>query len=288
MKILHWSILMVMLSMLLACTGNQAPVIDGWKQNATAAGDYRVQPGDSLYSVAWGFGVDYHDLARYNLLSEPYAIHPGQILHMSPPATLPIQEPEAVKKTAPIAVTPAIVASSATTTIPKQKSAPASVARTQPKSKAAIPPPAPATKPPTLVEQKAAPTITSPTNKAAAGKWLWPTKGRVVRGYSAAAGGNHGLDISGKLNQPVLASSSGKVVYAGSGMPGYGNLIIIKHNENELSAYAFNKSLAVKEGDNVKAGQCIAYMGKNDAGQTLLHFEIRRDGKPVDPMNYLR
>lgn len=119
------------------------------------------------------------------------------------------------------------------------------------------------------------------------GKWQWPTKGKVVRKF-APASGSKGIDISGTFAQPIIATAAGKVVYTGASLPGYGNLVIVKHNDNILSAYAFNKSIAVKEGQAVQAGQTIAQMGKNDAGKALLHFEIRKDGKPVNPMQYLQ
>ena len=243
-----------------------------------------MQPDDSLYSIAWAFGLDYHDLARYNHLSEPYALHAGQVLYMYPlvaaataPAQLKVTEPT---PPAAVSIVPATRMTTANSSTPSRQT---DSSQLRPKT---VSQPA-KTAPPAVVETKpvfAAVTVPHPAGE----KWQWPTKGRVVRGYSEAAGGNHGLDIAGKLNQPVVAAAAGKVVYAGSGMPGYGNLIIIKHNENDLSAYAFNKTLAVKEGDNVKAGQLIANMGKNDSGKTLLHFEIRRDGKPVDPKSYLK
>jgi lipoprotein NlpD len=117
--------------------------------------------------------------------------------------------------------------------------------------------------------------------------WFWPAQGKVVKGFSLASGGNRGIEIVGRVGEPVFASAGGKVVYSGSGLRGYGNLIIIKHNDSYLSAYAHNKRLLVKEGMQVKAGQIIALMGNNDAGQVLLHFEIRRNGKPINPMLFL-
>jgi lipoprotein NlpD len=117
--------------------------------------------------------------------------------------------------------------------------------------------------------------------------WQWPTQGRVVDGFSLARAGNKGVNIAGKLGQPVRASASGRVVYSGDGVRGYGNLIIIKHNDNFLSAYAFNERLLVSVGMSVRAGQVIATMGRDDDKKVLLHFEIRRDGRPVDPLRFL-
>ena len=118
-------------------------------------------------------------------------------------------------------------------------------------------------------------------------KWNWPTKGKVIRTYSSRLGGNKGIDIAGKIGQPVLAASSGKVVYSGNGLAGYGNLIIVKHSEQFLSAYAHNKRLFVKEGGEVKLGDKIAELGKSGTTEPKLHFEIRYKGKPVDPLKYL-
>ena len=115
--------------------------------------------------------------------------------------------------------------------------------------------------------------------------WTWPAKGQLIEPYSRR--GNKGLDIAGDLGQPVYAARGGRVVYSGSGLIGYGKLIIIKHNKSHLSAYAYNDRLLVKEGDNVTGGQRIAHMGRNNAKQVALHFEIRRNGKPVDPLRYL-
>jgi murein DD-endopeptidase MepM/ murein hydrolase activator NlpD len=136
---------------------------------------------------------------------------------------------------------------------------------------------------PTLVSNAIAPAASlSPTPT----HLKWPTTGKITKGFSQAAGGNKGIDISGTLGQPIMAIDTGKVVYAGASLPGYGNLIIIKHNENQLSAYAFNQVIIVKEGQVVKAGQSIAKMGINDSGKPTLHFEIREAGKPVNPMLY--
>jgi len=118
-------------------------------------------------------------------------------------------------------------------------------------------------------------------------KWHWPTQGKIVSTYSKSAAGRKGLDIVGKSGQSIVAAASGKVVYSGNGLPRYGNLMIIKHNEVYLSAYAHNKTLLFKEGDYVKAGQKIATMGNTGTQSTQLHFEIRRNGKPVDPMRFL-
>jgi lipoprotein NlpD len=119
------------------------------------------------------------------------------------------------------------------------------------------------------------------------GNWVWPTRGRLLRGFQPDAAGRKGIDIGGDSNQPVNAAANGKVVYAGSGLVGYGRLIIVKHNENLLSAYGHNNQLLVAEGEYVKAGQKIATMGSSGTDHTGLYFEIRKNGKPVDPLQYL-
>ncbi len=273
MKIFQTMVALLCL-MLVACSNNraEAPVVEGWQGHDSAEiSDYRVQPGDTIYSVAWGFGMDYHDIARYNHLSEPYHLTPGQTLRMSgasaqsyaaPATPIPVASPVPIMASGPVSsavITTTQTSSVTSTTNQVNKSVPTAAATT---------------------------TVVTATKTTEAG-WQWPTQGSVIHGYSATPGGNRGIDIAGKLNQPVVASAGGKVVYAGSGMAGYGNLIIIKHNDTDLSAYAYNKKLYVKEGDKVAAGQRIAAMGKSDAGQVSLHFEIRRNGKPIDPMTCL-
>ncbi|MFO1389162.1 peptidoglycan DD-metalloendopeptidase family protein [Cellvibrio sp.] len=117
--------------------------------------------------------------------------------------------------------------------------------------------------------------------------WQWPSSGKLLAQFQGETGQNKGIDLGGKLGEPVLAAASGRVVYAGSGLSGYGNLLIIKHNETFLSAYAHNEEISVKEGDFVKAGQKVADMGSSGTDRVKLHFEIRSDGSPVDPLRYL-
>ena len=164
---------------------------------------------------------------------------------------------------------------------PQVASAPSPVA-------SAVPPPAPAPKaePPMVARVEPKPAPAPPPEGDEKVDWVWPAKGKVVTGFSEAAS-LKGIDIAGSSGQPVTASAGGKVVYAGTGLRGYGKLIIIKHNGTYLSAYAHNKEILVKEGQQVAKGQKIAEMGSTDADQVKLHFEIRRQGKPVDPMRYL-
>jgi lipoprotein NlpD len=242
---------LILFLLLTACTSKTvyAPVVEGWKQTAGQKGGYAVQKGDSVYSIAWDYGMDYRDIVKANHLHSPYMIQVGQKLKM---VSSHSNTANSIK-------------------IPKSKTVKsASTKNSAPHSPATL-------------------TSNTPTtgNTANSGNWIWPTQGKLIRNYSAGSNGNRGIDIAGKFAQPVLATSSGKVVYSGGGLRGYGQLIIIKHNDSYLSAYAFNKTLLVKEGMTVKSGQKIAEMGKDDSGHTLLHFEIRRDGKPVNPMLYL-
>lgn len=225
---------------------------------------YKVHKGDTLYSVAWSVSMDFRDLARINHLQAPYTLHPGQRLRMygRTPHTY-------------AAVNNNVTRRSATRTAWFGR--PTNRFNNSPTQKRAHYVPAEKTSTTTAVTASITP-IKS---------WNWPTKGKVVRGYSPSVTGNKGLDITGNYGQAVVAVAPGKVVYRGSGMRGYGNLIIIKHNDNYLSAYGHNKQLLVSEGAVVKGGQKIAEMGKADTGQVLLHFEIRYHGKPVNPLNYL-
>lgn len=226
---------------------------------------YTVRRGDTLYSVAWQHGLTVPALARLNSLESPWTIYPGQALRVqgSPGAIAPAREHPVPRQGAPTAKAPAKKPP------PKQQSP----------AVRPVPPPAPG---PASVAKK-------PSGKAVSfdGKWAWPTRGRVIRGFRANATGKKGIDISGHLSQPVKAAAGGRVVYSGSGLVGYGRLIIIKHNENLLSAYGHNSKLLVEEGDHVQRGDQIAKMGNSGTDRTALYFEIRKNGKPVNPMQYL-
>ncbi len=137
----------------------------------------------------------------------------------------------------------------------------------------------------TIARGAAAPVKTAPTSIAT---WQWPAVGKVIQKYSSVLGGNAGINIAGRLGSPVRAALSGEVVYSGDGVRGYGNLIIIKHSRHYLSAYAYNQRLLVNLGQKVHTGQPIGTMGSDAAGQVMLHFEIRYDGRPVDPLRFLR
>lgn len=199
---------------------------------------YVVAPGDTLYSIAWRYGLDYHDVAAWNGIGTDYLIKPGETLRLSAPERY-------IARRAPA---PHVPASAAAIT------------------------PAPS------------PDYTPPSGPL---RWAWPTQGAVVRLFHAGDPLSKGVDISGTQGQPVVAAAPGKVVYTGSAIIGYGKLIIIKNSDAFLSAYADNDSMLVHEGDMVQSGERIATMGLNRDGHPLLHFEIRYDGKPVNPLSYL-
>lgn len=206
---------------------------------------HRVQPGETLYSISWRYGLDYREVAGWNRLNSPYIIHDGQLLRIMPPVDseqeTPVQPPS--PQPAPV------ITESATPTSPPPR---------------------------------------SPTAIASAPiQWQWPTHGNVKQMFSETDISRKGIDIGGSLGQPVAAAAPGRVVYAGSGLLNYGKLIILKHDDNFLSAYAYNRALLVHEGDSVAAGQHIADMGSKTKGDPLLHFEIRYDGRPINPLKYL-
>lgn len=242
-------------------------VIDRNQRPPVESGSYLVQRGDTLSKIAIRFGWDWRALARHNGIAAPYVIHPGQRIHFGQAVTRP-EPPRAPKEAPPPSSQPTVVARPVPSPPP---------ITTGP---AVTPPPAP--KPPAAMP---APQI-QPVQRSASG-WAWPAQGAVIGRFSSNGSLNKGIDIAGELGQPVLAASDGTVVYAGSGLRGYGELVIIKHSETYVSAYGHNRRLLVREGQQVKAGQTIAEMGSTGTDRVKLHFEIRRQGKPVDPQQYL-
>jgi len=245
------------------------------KRQLNSDGSYYVRSGDTLYAIAFSYGLDPMDVAQQNGITSPYTIYPGQKLMLQVPGAGPgeRQASSGVQITAvktPGQVTTKTIESPTSSTVTK---------------------PAPAK--PTTNEAaenttKASTQVAPPVSNTADPKsWEWPTSGRVVRGFVAGDPARNGLDIAGKEGQEIVASSSGQVVYSGNGLIGYGELIIIKHSEKMLSAYAHNRVRLVKEGDQVWAGQKIAEMGRNSSDEQILHFEIRTLGKPVNPLTYL-
>ncbi|MEO8342315.1 MAG: peptidoglycan DD-metalloendopeptidase family protein, partial [Gallionella sp.] len=230
----------------------------------------------TLYSIAFNYGFDYHELAELNGIRDPHLISIGQEIHLFPG-----------KKTA----TPAVVEAKPIETLVKEQpklvkypyseAAMAQIDKVQEQGVAVY-----LSKPETKPDPNTASNDSAEVGEEPALEWSLPAQGKLIGQFSESAN-RKGVDIAGKLGQPVMASAAGKVVYSGSGLRGYGKLIIIKHNKTYLSAYAHNDKVLVKEGQSVARGQKIAEMGNTDASQVALHFEVRRFGKPVDPAKYL-
>ena len=305
-------------------TTHVAPVVDMTSANVAAVkrnvqavpgkirdwrpATHEVQKGDTLYSIALEYGLDYRDLVSWNNLTDANRILIGQSVRLTAPDSgsatesnkvqaVALKSPSIVTKSlvestrivAPLAIKLPYSASALT-----QLSSITNKSAEQPvvlKSADLIAPvsvnPAPE---PVVTAEKVVPAVVSEAPAKDAGDaaldWSWPTNGRVIAEFSEAKA-SKGIDISGSRGQPVLAAAAGKVVYSGSGLRGYGKLVIIKHSAMYLSAYAHNQQVLVKEGQTISRGQKIAEMGDSDAEQVELHFEIRQMGKPVDPLKYL-
>ena len=279
----YWLLLALLSAMVLSGCANKnrpAPVEDrspnaarapakmvASADNAGKPGYYSVKSGDTLIRIGMDNGQSWRDIARWNNIENPNLIETGQVLRVTPP-----EETGVVVR--PVSSTNVVTSPAPANTA----SAPAPASNT-----ASVRPPASAANPPNA---------STPANNLANSdsaedtvSFQWPTRGNVLAGFDEVK--NKGIDIAGKAGDPVLAAADGKVVYAGSGLRGYGNLVILKHNNTYLTAYAHNQSLLVKEDQAIKRGQKIAEMGNSDADQVKLHFEIRRQGKPVDPAKYL-
>lgn len=243
----------ISLALLLAACGpsRYEPMSNVYRpETPVTQGFYTVQRGDTLYSIAFRHNWDHHELASANGIKPPYHIYPGQIIYLNKKP--PVSRPQPTARTAPTLSRPA-------TSYKK---------------------PANNTKP---IQEK----VANQRDKRVDMFWQWPTSGPVIESYSVSGAVNKGIDLAGRKGEPVLAAADGKVVYSGTGLVGYGNLVIIKHNETYLSAYGHNSKLQVKEGQWIKAGQKIAEIGSTGTNRDKLHFEIRRDGKPVNPLQYL-
>ena len=252
-------------------------------------GTYLVQRGDTVYSIAFRNQVDWRQLASWNRIIAPYTIHPGTQLRLTPPpswrpeetepavvAAAPVFQPvEDVPATAPATATTAPVVTATSPEVPE-----AVVPKPEvPAAPAAVPAPE-TTSPGVLVD-------TGPTRRVDGIAWSWPADGKVLDGFHADDPTRQGLDIDGRAGVPVRAAADGVVVYSGNGLVGYGELIIVKHSDVYLSAYGHNRKRFVNEGERVRAGQQIAELGSSGASRTALHFEIRKQGKPVDPVAFL-
>jgi lipoprotein NlpD len=216
-------------------------------ENAGKPGYYTVKPGDTLIRIGLDTGQNWRDIGRWSNLENPNLIEVGQVLRVAPPETVAVARPVTSGTVTPVS-----------------------------------PAPAPAASAPAAASSAPKPAASGSDEDVA---WIWPAQGAVLAGFDEAK--NKGMDIAGKAGDAVMASADGRVVYAGAGLRGYGNLIILKHNNTFLTAYAHNQTLLVKEDQSVRKGQKIAEMGNSDADRVKLHFEIRRQGKPVDPAKYL-
>lgn len=273
----------------------EEPIIKPYREGDWRPEFHVVKKGDTLYSIALDYGQDYRELAAWNNLADPALIRLDQRLRLFPPDSVgELALPQAVPL--PVEIPPAPVAVPVKTE-PKARKLPYSE-QALAQLKAATPKPAsaPATAPfpPPTAAPPAKPAVKAPATPAPkeAGSadvrlvWEWPTQGKVIYGFGEGTN-QKGVGIEGRSGQAVLASAPGKVVYSGRGLRGYGKLIIIKHNTSYLSVYAHNSQILVKEGQSVAKGQKIAEMGNSDSDRVALHFEIRRLGKPIDPLQYL-
>ncbi len=230
------------------------PLAGATHDNAGQPGTYTVKPGDTLIRIGLDTGQSWKDIARWNQIDNPNLIEVGQVLRVAAPVVATAAQPNAGVVTRPVA--PVTVA-------PVVAGAPAA---------AEAPPPA-------------APAATGAATAEDGTSFIWPSSGALLAGFDEAR--NKGLDIGGKSGDSIVAAADGRVVYAGAGLRGYGNLVILKHSNTFLTAYAHNRALLVKEDQTVRRGQKIAEMGNTDSDRVKLHFEIRRQGKPVDPARYL-
>lgn len=273
--------------------------LPGAASPASSKDYYTVKKGDTLYSIALDHGHDYRDLVAWNRIENPGRILVGQQLRVTPPSDeTPAETPVAV--TAPIGAITAVEVrpldeqrppSANSDTLKREPKAgkepysDAALAQAQRSGDAATK--GDAVAPPVVAVAAPRPEPAPEQKPAIAGElpWGWPAAGKLVGNF--VEGSSKGIDITGKAGDPVMAAAAGKVVYSGVGLRGYGKLVIVKHDAGYLSAYAHNQSILVKEGQTVGLGQKIAEMGSSDADQVKLHFEIRREGKPVDPLKYL-
>jgi lipoprotein NlpD len=250
---------------------------------------YQVRRGDTLFYIAWVTGNDFRDLAARNHIDAPYGLKLGQVLNVNNDSAnqsaggevianqpqsqphQPVVSPGAIQSTTVVATQPTTTYSETSGNENAGKMLPSSGVTT-----ASVPHTAPG---------NTVPTATS--NAAPITAWKWPTDGKIIDNFSSSDGGNKGIDIAGSRGQPIVATASGRVVYAGNALRGYGNLIIIKHNDDYLSAYAHNDTMLVREQQEVQAGQQIATMGSTGTSSVRLHFEIRYKGKSVNPLRFL-
>ena len=302
------ALLTVYFGLLSACStaSRRAPIIDRAPLSTTASrplasaaddakedvrGSYTVKKGDTLLRIAFDHGQNYRDMVTWNSLANPNDIKVDQVLRVAPPdhvagiQTAPVSMPEI----RPSAQAPQLQSAprKSAPRVDKRAYADVTLAELKKDDNAKAERDEPKIDKPVVVANAPAISAGSIVRGDDDDKlsWMWPSDGRIVANFDE--GKNKGIDIAGKPGQQVIAAGAGKVMYAGSGIRGYGNLVIVKHSNSLLSAYAHNRSIVVKEGQNVHKGQMIAEMGDSDADSVKLHFEIRQQGKPVDPSRFL-
>jgi len=251
MKTARLVILVTTLTVLTACSsgGGFVSVDQKFGKGKTASGIHLVREGDTLYSIAWRYGLDYRELANANSISPPHTIYPGQRIDID--------------------YTAAEAARAPTVTVRNPSISPKPVTQ------------------PVQVKSGNSHNSPKPVPTGPVSSWQWPSDGKIIGQFSTRKPVNKGIDLAGSLGESVLAAAAGTVVYAGTGLRGYGNLVIIRHNEKFLSAYAHASRITVSEGQEVKAGGKIAEKGSTGTDRVKLHFEIRENGKPVNPLKYL-
>jgi lipoprotein NlpD len=244
--------IVAVIMLLAGCGSYSAPIpVINKSPDRTIPEAYQVIQGDSIYNISWAFGVDYLDIAEWSELKPPYSLQPGQVVYLKKPE----------------------VKSTGLASASNQAQQPVVVKKLPDKQPVRVAATAPASSP-------------KVTFSASPEKWNWPAEGKLVGRFSPGNGSN-GIQIEGISGSPVKATAAGEVVYVGEGLRGYGKLIIVKHSEQYLSAYAHNREIMVEESQAIQSGQQIATMGSSGTESTMLHFEIRKDGKPMDPMKFL-
>ncbi|WP_096281481.1 peptidoglycan DD-metalloendopeptidase family protein [Marinobacter sp. LV10R510-11A] len=230
-------------------------------------GRHVVRQGETLYGIAWNYGRDYRELGSANGIDPPWTIQAGQVLRLDLRGT--------------------VKSGGNGRTMAKAPKPASNTSARAPRTKSSAQTPTNTRKPAVTRKPDTSAPLASRSQTVASIPWRWPHSGTVIAGYSASGKVNKGVDIAGKAGDAVRAAADGSVVYAGNGLLGYGNLIIVNHNEHYLSAYAHNRKIRVSEGERVKAGQVIAELGSSGSERPKLHFEIRKNGNPVDPTYYL-
>ncbi len=249
---------------------------------------HEVLLGDTLFSIAWRYGVDFRELAEINDIENDFRIYPGQKLRFAA-QQIPLKsqdfDPNKLQRAVRLALgvppdTNRVPAPSTNEALKQSERSPKVAQVTTHKSTSSQ-------KRLKSTRQEPIKSVKGQVTLHKVNRWFWPTKGRIIEEFSRELHGNKGVDIEGRLGQPVRAAAPGRVVYSGNALKGYGNLVIVKHNNDYLSAYAHNSKIHVQENEIVKAGQVIADIGNTGTDKNKLHFEIRYQGKPVDPMKYL-